>query len=805
MKYFNHRLTALIVRRQLRLLIRILTSEEAQIMLIGRLVHCHGARQLSQSLASEVIWYCSRAIERASSRGRERESRAVILRYMWYRTRLDFSRYLATAETSKGESFFQIRSPSTGSEYEGETLARVLCLYNTLMNRALGIADSSPPPQVQVRLIAEGIATIAHTERAANDLISQALRDSFADDFMALDLRGQTALIEHVMRWSNHTNLSTRSVLNHLEELCSKTGNSPVYFLSERGHHEFLASLSARSVSRRPLGPGLYFTTLSFVTLVGGLAMWIGGISRLPFGLVLVMTPVWLESASSISQWLLLRRRRPPMAYGTSDPDPAGSTVVCIPTLLSNKRMLSAVIKVVERNIPEAVSVGASIVILADPLDSHSPNLTDHDFEMMSYLEAQAARINLANERIGIKVLARQRVFSPSEGTFIAWERKRGKILEFFRATRGIATTFVNSHEIARDFGQAKYVMCIDDDCYITSSTLATLLATAQSAVNQPVFDSNGSVIRGHAIFIPCDYIAPDAARQWSDATRVVGSPARHGQEAMQQNFQQLVFGYRPFAGKGLIDIDAYLRSASARLESERILSHDVIEGAFLRPLHVNRASILEGFPSTYRSLSIRTHRWMRGDWQNLLLLSTRLFLRTSDRPPVPVPTALFALRLARRSLVRVCILVTIIVALAASRSSGLHVLTWLFITAFLPQLVDVVTATSLREKLRAMIFALVGYFQTVLKAAHQGLLSLDAMALGIFRWLSGQKLLQWTTSAAVEDGQRGFSRFDWIVRITSVTSMCMMAWLLGRHRLTEPRALILSMWAASAFLARDR
>ena len=56
------------------------------------------------------------------------------------------------------------------------------------------------------------------------------------------------------------------------------------------------------------------------------------------------------------------------------------------------------------------------------------------------------------------------------------------------------------------------------------------------------------------------------------------------------------------FAGKGILDVGAYLTCMEGRIPENAALSHDALEGAYLRGAYVGDVELMDGFPS--RALS---------------------------------------------------------------------------------------------------------------------------------------------------------------------------------------------------------
>ena len=54
----------------------------------------------------------------------------------------------------------------------------------------------------------------------------------------------------------------------------------------------------------------------------------------------------------------------------------------------------------------------------------------------------------------------------------------------------------------------------------------------------------------------------------------------------------------------------------SGRFPDERLLSHDLIEGAHVRVGLASDIELYDEFPQGYGGYAGRQHRWIRGDWQ---------------------------------------------------------------------------------------------------------------------------------------------------------------------------------------------
>ena len=78
----------------------------------------------------------------------------------------------------------------------------------------------------------------------------------------------------------------------------------------------------------------------------------------------------------------------------------------------------------------------------------------------------------------------------------------------------------------------------------------------------------------------------------------------------------QDLFGEGSFIGKGIYEIDAFEKVLKGRFPENRILSHDLIEGCYVRAGLLSDVQLYEEYPSRYSADVSRRHRWIRGDWQ---------------------------------------------------------------------------------------------------------------------------------------------------------------------------------------------
>ncbi len=78
------------------------------------------------------------------------------------------------------------------------------------------------------------------------------------------------------------------------------------------------------------------------------------------------------------------------------------------------------------------------------------------------------------------------------------------------------------------------------------------------------------------------------------------------------------LFDQGTYTGKGIFQVDAFYACLDRRVPEGRVLSHDLLEGSYLRAGLLGEVELTDGFPYQVRSYYARLNRWIRGDWQLL-------------------------------------------------------------------------------------------------------------------------------------------------------------------------------------------
>lgn len=311
---------------------------------------------------------------------------------------------------------------------------------------------------------------------------------------------------------------------------------------------------------------------------------------------------------------------------------PEGKTVCVLSVLLTGEKAANVALRRLEEFRAASRGCGENLLfgLLCD-LPESGETLSHAD---RALLDHAAAKTDALNARCGggFYLFTRDRLYSRDSGKFAPWERKRGALLELCRLLAGENTTLRVRAGDAEKLRSTRYILTLDADTRLEPGSAGELIGAALHPLNRPAVDpKRGIVFRGHGVLHPRIAVSLESAYR-NDFTRLF-APAPgsdpYGSDAGEVYMDAFQSG--GFAGKGLIHVGAYLACLGERIPEGRVLSHDALEGAFLRGGYVSDVELTDGFPSGAVSYFARAHRWMRGDVQNL----PWLFRRGKALPPI--------------------------------------------------------------------------------------------------------------------------------------------------------------------------
>lgn len=493
-------------------------------------------------------------------------------------------------------------------------------------------------------------------------------------------------------------------------------------------------------------------------------------------------------------------------------------TFVVVPTLLEGETEIAEQFEKLEVHYLSNPEGDLRFALLTDWKDSNAENLPKDEKQLRKASQLAAALNRKHGPAPGggprFFFFHRRRLWNPPQGKWMGWERKRGKLHEFFRLLRGAADTgFFNPEggPLTAPRG-VRYVVTLDSDTKLPPGVVSRLVGILAHPLHRARFDPvTAKVVEGYGILQPrITAFLPKRDERSLFQELFSGDCGIDPYASAVSDVYQDLFGEGNFTGKGIIDVDAYEKVLEGRIPDNRLLSHDLFEGSFARCGYASDLEFFEEFPSHAGISAVRNHRWIRGDWQLLPWIFGRSGkslstiarwkmldnLRRSLTPPAT--TALLICVFCRPG--------------ASPWAWGGLALLGLAFPSYMPLLGDLAFWSKtlywkdrLREILRHLRLGTGQFLVNLALLANRSWMNLDAVARTLWRLaVSHKDLLEWVTAAQAKSASSPcLSRF-WLRMPGSPFTAILAAALTLR---LNPRALPLAapfvlLWLAAPWFA---
>lgn len=379
--------------------------------------------------------------------------------------------------------------------------------------------------------------------------------------------------------------------------------------------------------------------------------------------------------------------------------------------------------------------------------------VTPEDEKILSSIEGIISELN---DKYGSKffLFHRKRTYDKKNKSFMGWERKRGAIVEFCKLLRGEKnTTFLKIIGEISSLPKIKYVITLDADTKLPRDSAKELIGAMAHPLNKPVI-KNGRVVSGYAIMQPRINIDIESANTSFFSRVFAGQGGIDMYSGAVSDIYQDLFDEGIFTGKGIFDVDSFYELLPNAIPDNKVLSHDLLEGNYLRCALISDTELIDGFPWKYSSYAARMHRWIRGDWQLLP------WLLGIVKNPLSAISKWKIFDNIRRSLVPVFLSLIIFLAFNIMPQSSIVWVSFAVITICFSLLISTVD-WAFNEGYRYMgqrcnatiIFGLRGVlYEAVLLfllLPYHAYIAVDASMRSLYRMcISKKKILEWVTAA---------------------------------------------------------
>ncbi len=594
------------------------------------------------------------------------------------------------------------------------------------------------------------------------------------------------------------------------------------WWLVGKGRPALLDSLFTRDSWRRRArrrithrASPIYLGSLGLMTLSLLVALaWVGLASGVGAGWLLPILILAAFPASQLSLQLLnyaisrglTPRALPKMSFKRTGIPDEFRTLVVVPMLSISEQVIDEELRKLE--IRYLANPGDNLLygLFGDFTDADEET-TPRDAEILAHAKKAVDELARRHGENRFFFFHRDREWCESEGRYIGWERKRGKLEELNRLLSGERPRAGDGLIQAGDpslLDNVRFVITLDADTELPRDTARRMVETLAHPLNRPWLSDDGTrVIDGYTLIQPRVSTGLPSAMT-SLFSRIYTDPTGTDPytRAVSDVYQDLA-GEGSYHGKGIYDLRAFHQVLTDRFPEQTILSHDLIEGAHVRVGLATDIELYDDFPADYRSFAMRQHRWIRGDWQIADWSAPRV--PGGDGKKTANPLDALSRWKVFDNLRRSMALPALLTLLPLSWFAGAALAAATAILAALVLLFPVLTRLStwlltpsqwMKLSRRELGYDFVRTLSDTALLPHQSWMTLDATLRAMHRrFISGKKMLEWTT-AAMAKAHSGGQSAGFLLRVAVGAALALLL-LIGILLTDAP-----GLWPALPFLA---
>lgn len=676
-----------------------------------------------------------------------------------------------------------------------ETLARAMAAaFGAAPPRTPAPAPPLPEGVPSETLVANAIVSLRALSAedwevfiAGVSLVDDTLKHDPAGVYTEMDLVTRDRYRGVVEELSRHSGKSEIEVARQAVELAqdadapdttdrSRAGHVG-YYLVDAGRRKLEAAVGYRPTLFQFIGRALQARpTLSYLGAIGLVSLAIvlallryelgsdaGAWRSVVLFLLLVIPSVTL--GVSVVNWIVTHatppRLLPKLQLEQGVPSDL-ATFVVVPALLSGRAEADSLFDQLEQHYLRNPDDNLHFALLTDFSDGPS-EVAPEDEVLLDHARKALSRLNLSYRRDTpgpFYFFHRHRRWNASEGVWMGWERKRGKLQEFNDLLLGRDTH--SDVVLMGDFDSLppiRYVVTLDADTILPQDSAKRLVGTLAHPLNRVEFDSRtGRVRHGYTVLQPRTEVKPISASRSLFARISAGDSGLDLYTRAVSDVYQDWFGEGIFVGKGIYDLAGFDRSLADKVPENALLSHDLFEGIQGRAGLVTDVVLYEDYPSGYLESTHRMHRWIRGDWQLLPWLLTRPSGPNAKEPP-PRLRAIDLWKIAdnlRRSLLDPSVMLLLSAIWLGAFGNPLVWTLVALLSLAAPLIAGVVTdlvrgdsVAALRMTLRTTGTLALRWLLELITLPYEAWVTVDAIVTTLVRlFITRRRLLQWTTAA---------------------------------------------------------
>ena len=442
------------------------------------------------------------------------------------------------------------------------------------------------------------------------------------------------------------------------------------------------------------------------------------------------------------------------------------ATFVIIPTIVDSQKKVKEMFKNLEIDYLANKSQNLYFCLLGDCKQSDK-EIEEYDVDVLRAGLEETERLNKKYTNLNFPIfhsIYRKRKWNETEKAYLGWERKRGAITDFTEFLLGnlreneIQEKFnLNTiYETKKEIPKIKNIITLDADTDLTLNSAFKLIGTMAHILNKPEIQ-NGRVVSGYGLIQPRVGVNLDITYKSLFTKIFAGLGGLDAYVNAISDTYQDNFGEGIFTGKGIFNLKLYSKILKDEISENTVLSHDLLEGNYLRCGLATDILIMDGYPTKFSSYITRLARWIRGDWQIIKWLKNKKLNLLSKFKIFDN---------LRRSLLEISEIIALIYFALMGKvknTSQIVPLTLVAIIVVFPYILEILngiifkregeqTQKTFTPKLEGYLGAICRGLITILVLPFKAWVSLKSILKTLYRiTISKKHLLEWMTSEEAE------------------------------------------------------
>ena len=471
--------------------------------------------------------------------------------------------------------------------------------------------------------------------------VEEILKKDPANVYDKMDQKTKEYYRNKIKEISNDTKVSEIYIAKKILEICKNKTNEKErhigYYLIDKGINELYNKLGYKSKKKldEKLKAKCYVFSIYAISFIFSAILakcinkYINNYWLCLVSFLILIVPI-SELVIQFAQYILGKIVKPkliPKLDFYNGIDEKNSTMVIIPTIIKSREKVRELTKKLEVFYLANKSENLYFALLGDcsesdkEIEAFDEDVIDEGLKQVEYLNKKYKKENSPI----FYFLYRNRVWNDGESSYLGWERKRGLINQLNEYLLGKSKNTFRVNTIKK-IPKIKYVITLDSDTSLILNSAFELIGAMAHILNKPEIDKNKKiVIDGYGIIQPrigvnLDISYKNLFTKIFAGTGGIDSYTNAISDVYQDNFKEGIF-----TGKGIYDLEVFSKVLSNAFPENTVLSHDLLEGNYLRCGLATDILLMDGYPTKYLSFTNRLSRWIRGDWQIIDWLNCKI------------------------------------------------------------------------------------------------------------------------------------------------------------------------------------